>query len=262
MDIKDFTGAAGDFTYVINTGSKNPDSLPISHEIENKATADENPDSLTLETCRERSYFSRGNAHYNLREYRVAIDDYTVFLAFGLKDHEDLHLNYSAYYMRSAAYYFLKQYDQTIADISEYISMRPDDPDGYNNLGLCYLVLTRYDDAIAEFNKTIRLKPDYASAYADLGYAYMQQGKMKPAVENFNRCLEIDDKTFSTNLDLSIIYYLEGNLQESGKYLNVAKSLEPRISKGIDGIHELETEGYFWSEKDKETLKKIFTELK
>jgi len=164
--------------------------------------------------------------------------------------------------MRSASYYFLKQYELAIADISEYISLKPNDPDGYNDRGLCYLVLAKYDDAIAEFNKTIRLKPDYASAYADRGYAYMQQGKMEMAIDNFNQCLKIDEKTFSTNMDLAIIYYLKGNLQESKKYLDTAKSLEPRLSKGIDGIAKLEEEGYYWTDKDKETLKKMFDELK
>jgi hypothetical protein len=44
--------------------------------------------------------------------------------------------------------------------------------------------------------------------------------------------------------------------------LRIAKSIEPRLSKGIDGINELEKEGYFWTDKDKETLKKMFEELK
>jgi tetratricopeptide (TPR) repeat protein len=90
----------------------------------------------------------------------------------------------------------------------------------------------------------------------------MQQGKMEMAVDNFNQCLKIDKKSIFANLDFAIIYYLKGNLKESKKYLNIAKSIEPRLSKGIDGVIELEKEGYYWTDKDKETLKKMFVELK
>jgi tetratricopeptide (TPR) repeat protein len=90
----------------------------------------------------------------------------------------------------------------------------------------------------------------------------MQQGKTEMAIDKFNQCLKIDRKSISANLDFAIIYYIKGNLKESKKYLGIAKSIEPRLSKGIDGITDLEKGDYYWTEKDKETLKKMFEELK
>ena len=102
------------------------------------------------------------------------------------------------------------------------------------------------------------MKSDCISAYANLGYIYFQRGKTDLAIEVLNKCLKINDKTFSVNLDLAMIYYKQGELQESKKYLDVARSLEPLLIKGIDGINELEKEGYYWTKKDKKTLKKMF----
>jgi hypothetical protein len=55
---------------------------------------------------------------------------------------------------------------------------------------------------------------------------------------------------------------MKGNLQESKKYLGIAKSIEPRLSKGIDGITDLEKGDYYWTDKDKKNLKKMFVVLK
>jgi hypothetical protein len=55
---------------------------------------------------------------------------------------------------------------------------------------------------------------------------------------------------------------MKSNLQESKKYLVIAKSIEPNLSKGIIGITALENGDYYWTDKDKKSLKKMFAELK
>jgi tetratricopeptide (TPR) repeat protein len=249
FDLNDFKGAEEDLTNAIKTESKYYTS------IINKV------DSMNNEDCSKRSYFYRGSANYYLHNYQSAIDDFSSFILIDPENQEYRNIRSSAYNLRSASYYFLKKFKLALADISKYIFLKPNDPNGYNNRGLIYLILTRYDDAIAEFNKTISINPEYASALADIGYAYMQQGKMDLAIDNFTRCLKIDDDTFSTYVDLAIIEYMKGNVQESKKYMGNAESLEPRLAKGIDGINQLEQEGYYWTIKDKETLKKMFKEL-
>jgi tetratricopeptide (TPR) repeat protein len=250
FELNDFTGAEEDFKNAIKTESN------YNTSAQNKS------DSLTTGNCRQRSYFYCGSANYSLQNYQAAISDFSQFIIMDTENQEYYKIRSNAFNLRSASYYFLKQFDLALSDISRYISLKPSDPNGYNNRGLIYLIQSRYDDAIAEFNKTIGINPEYASAFADIGYAYMQQGKMDLAIDNFTHCLKIDTNTFSTYLDLAIIYYLKGNLQESKKYMGIAMSLEPGLEEGFDSINELEKEGYYWTEKDKETLKKMFEELK
>jgi tetratricopeptide (TPR) repeat protein len=250
LELNDFNGAEDDFTNAIRT------------EFKSHPGAQNKTDSMNTKDCRERSYFYSGSTNYNLQNYQAAIKDFSQFIIIDTENQEYQKMRNNAYNLRSASYYFLKQFDLALADISKYISLKPNDPNGYNNRGLIYLIQTRYDDAISEFNKTLSINPEYASALADIGYACMQQGKMDLAIDNFTRCLKIDTNTFSTYLDLAIIYYLKGNLQESKKYMTVATSLESGLEEGFDSINELEKEGYYWTEKDKETLKKMFNELK
>lgn len=267
-DLKDFRGAVDDFTKAINTESRYRNVIKLRDDLKDNPTKqeavylDQKSDSTDTEDCRKHSYFNRGNANYSLQNYQAAIDDYTHFIPLNPDNLEYYNPRCKAYYLRSASYYLMKKFDLALDDISTYIYLKPYDPDGYNNRGLIYLILARYDDAIAEFNKTLRLKPAYASAYADIGYAYMQQRKMDLAVENFNYCLKIDTNTYSTYLDLAIIDYMKGNLVGSKKYLKISRTLEPLLSKGLDGINQLEKQGYYWTDEDKATLKRMFKKLK
>jgi tetratricopeptide (TPR) repeat protein len=267
-DLTDLQGAADDFKDAIKTESRYSNGLKYRIDLQNDYKAQKNAyildrlDSSNTENCRKLAWYSLGNASYNLHEYLAAVDGYTGFLELESKNPEYLHYRCIAYNSRAGAYYFLKQYEKAVADNTIYMSLKPDDPNGYMNRGLSYLVLARYNDAITDFNKIILVKADYAPAYADRGYAYMQLGKTELAIGDLKQCLKIDNQTFSTNLDLVIIYYREGNMDECKKYLDLARSLEPRLATGMDAILQFETEGYFWTEKDKETLGRVFKEIK
>jgi tetratricopeptide (TPR) repeat protein len=211
--------------------------------------------SIEKEGATAKAYNSRGTAKDKLKDYQGAVADYSKAIEIDAKFAD-------AYNNRGSVRKNLQDYQGAIVDLNEYISLEPNNPYGYNSRGFFYLILAEYAQAIADLNKASSIKSDYASAYANLGYVYMQQGKTEMAIENFNKCLKIDRKSISANLDFAIISYLKSNLQESKKYLRFAKSIDPRLSKGIDGINELEKENYYWTDKDKETLKKMFVELK
>ena len=268
FQLGDYNGAASDFSKAMTVKSKYQTAIQRRDDLSNNPEAQTNvylhdkTDSSNTEQCRGLCYYYRGNSFYNLHNYNSAIEDYSKFIPLDIENHEYFNSRCTAYYLRSASYFYLKQYDLAFADISKYVSLKPKDPDGYNNLGLIYLIKGNYDEAIRQFKETIGINQNYASAYADIGYAYMQQGKTNLAVENFQHCLKIDTNTFSTYLDLSIIEYRKNNITQAKKYFEIAKSLEPDLSEGFEVISEFETEGFFWTQKDKETLKIIFNNLK
>jgi hypothetical protein len=61
---------------------------------------------------------------------------------------------------------------------------------------------------------------------------------------------------------MAIVFYLKGNHFKAKYYIDRAKTLEPLLTKDMSGINELEKKGYYWTERDKVTLKKMFEELK
>jgi len=211
--------------------------------------------SIELDSEYPLSFCLRGLTKYSQMNYNGALSDFK-------KTIELSPIISTAFYYSAYSYFYLNNFQKSLYAIKEYITLVPDDPKGYNIRGFIYDSLTRYDDAINDFNKAILMKNDYALPYVNRGWAYMQKGNYEIAIENYQAGLRIDSESLDGNINLAIVYYLKVNLQESKKYLNIAKSIESRLSKGIDGINELEKEGYFWTDKDKDTLKKMFVKLK
>ena len=59
--------------------------------------------------------------------------------------------------------------DLAIADFSKVISLKPDDPEGYNNRAAAYLETDEHDLAIEDCHKATALNPDYVDAYCTRG---------------------------------------------------------------------------------------------
>jgi len=234
------------------------------------------------------AYLFRGAAYEAQGEYALAEADYSNAIKL------DTSSSFS-YFVRSTFYSNTKQYDKELADISKQIEISPNclsyDRRGqilklfgryedalsdfsasielnlffgfpYVDRGLVYIILSEYDSALADFKKAISLKQEFERAYGNIGYVYLQQNKPDLAIENFNKCLSFDDKSISANVNLAIVYYMQGDKPKAKSYLDRAKELEPRLQNGMDGINALMDEGYYWTERDKETMAKMFAELK
>ena len=57
-------------------------------------------------------------------------------------------------------------------------------------------------------------------------------------------------------------YYYNNDKQNAKKFLNQAKKIKPFLNKGMEGLLELEKEGYSYSKKKKAAFKIMFKELK
>ncbi len=200
-------------------------------------------------------YLDQGVSYYNLGLWDKAIADFSKMLDINPKSKE-------AYYNRGIAYGTIGQIDKSIADYSNAIEIDPKYIDPYLNLSVLYFEQKNFDAAIDITKKGIEQDPKDAGLYDNLAYYYMEKGDNENAVSNFNKCLEIDNKNIDATLGLAIAYYNKGDKTNAKLYLDKAKQLEPRLAKGMDGIAELEKSGYSYSDKKKETLKKMFEELK
>jgi tetratricopeptide (TPR) repeat protein len=84
------------------------------------------------------------------------------------------------------------------------------------------------------------------------------------AIESFNKCIKINSarNKIDETIGISIAYYYKNDKQNANKYFQQAKQIRPELNRGMEGISVLEKEGYSYSEKKKETLKKMFEEFK
>ncbi|MBS7230074.1 tetratricopeptide repeat protein [Flavobacterium psychroterrae] len=99
-------------------------------------------------------------------------------------------------------------------------------------------------------------KKEAASILSNIGYCYLEdnqlQNSLKYFSESVNSSSEIDQL-----IGLFTVQYLLNNKEAFKVTLSKAIAVEPKLKQGFKGIEMLESDGYFYTEKHKKTLKKI-----
>jgi tetratricopeptide (TPR) repeat protein len=106
--------------------------------------------------------------------------------------------------------------------------------------------------------KAISCNPKYASAYGTLGYFYLEKRNVDLAIESFSKCLELNKNIWDAKLGLALVFFQRNDMVNTKKYLAQAREDEPRLCKGMKGIVELESEGFFYSKSTRLILRKLF----
>jgi tetratricopeptide (TPR) repeat protein len=81
-------------------------------------------------------------------------------------------------------------YRQAIADISQAITLQPNDPYYYNNLGAAYRAIQQVANAKACYERALSIQPQYAEANNNLGNILKNEGKCADAVVCYQRALQ------------------------------------------------------------------------
>ena len=145
---------------------------------------------------------------------------------------------------------------------TEAIELKPDDATAYRNLGVVQARFNDFGAAIASTKKAMACNPKLADAYDYLGYFYIETGSLDSAMESFSKCLDLDNKAWNAKLGLALVYFKSNDTVNATTYLTQAREDEPRLSKGMEGIAELESVVFSYSEKIKETIRKLFDATK
>jgi tetratricopeptide (TPR) repeat protein len=212
--------------------------------------------AIELDSNNKEAYRRRGYTYYHLGEYENALADYNKAIEI---DPNDAH----SYWQRGDIYRCMGEYDKAITDYNQTIEIDRKNYLAYNNRGFVYMIQKRYEEALDDFKKAMsRKSSNFPYPSNNTGYVYLQQGKYDLAIEYFNKCLSIDDKLFAANLNLALVYYENGDQEKAGFNLERAKELAPELQDGPDSIPEFYQKWIYWTEKDKETLRKMFEELR
>ncbi|MGD1017360.1 MAG: tetratricopeptide repeat protein [Roseiarcus sp.] len=97
-----------------------------------------------------------------------------------------------AYRNRGSGYGALALLDESIADETKAIALRPDYAEAYQSRGSAYADKGLADQAIADYTKAIALKPDFADAYSDRGGVYEEKGQRDQAIADYRAALKLD----------------------------------------------------------------------
>ncbi|MBI4079139.1 MAG: tetratricopeptide repeat protein [Candidatus Levybacteria bacterium] len=86
-----------------------------------------------------------------------------------------------------------------IASAKRAISLDPNNPQAYINLGGIYYQLGRWEDAQRQFQIAVSLKPDFANAHYNLGHALEQKGDIELALQEYEVVKSLTAKEKSSN---------------------------------------------------------------
>jgi Flp pilus assembly protein TadD/peroxiredoxin len=117
--------------------------------------------------------------------------------------------------------------EQAEESFQQVIAAKPDNPDGYYNLGTLSLQRNDFDQARRYLEQTLKLRPDYPEAWNNLGMMAAQQGNPEEAIRNFQQSLALRPAYAIALLNLGNVYRRMKNYERAEDCLSRALTLQP-----------------------------------
>ncbi|MGD0765775.1 MAG: tetratricopeptide repeat protein [Dehalococcoidia bacterium] len=132
-------------------------------------------------------YFVRGNAYWEAREYKKALEAYGRAL--------ELKPNYpAALTNRGAILGIMGRYQDAATDLSLALELDPCDRHALNNRGHVLTRMKRYDDALKDYNLALELEPDLHLAFYNRATAHSLAGRFEEALPDLEAAINRDEK--------------------------------------------------------------------
>jgi len=120
--------------------------------------------------------------------------------------------------------------------LEQALKLRPNYPEAWNNLGMMAAQQGRPDEAIQNFHQCLQLRPGYAIALLNLGNVYRRQRSFDKAKECLDHALAIQPDDPEINYSLGMFYAQQGQLQRASEYLQKAVDLRPDYPEALNNL--------------------------
>ncbi|GAB4490138.1 MAG: tetratricopeptide repeat protein [Saprospiraceae bacterium] len=171
-----------------------------------------NPQNPELYNSRGKTYFDMAlSGKYNAQQQelvRKAIQDYTDALSKpGIKPKTKAEILIN----RGAANGFLRNFSQSIQDLTEGLKIDPTNDNGYFNRSIAYYSMGQIDNALADYNKYLEFNPYNADVLYESGMILRSKGKSQEAIERLTRAIQIKPNLGIAYLERARAYMQTGN---------------------------------------------------
>ena len=85
-----------------------------------------------------------------------------------------------------------KNWGAAVASFQRAVSMKPNYPEAWNELGFALRNQGKYPDSLKAYDEALRLRPDFPEALEYLGEAYVKLGRMDDARKVLDRLKPLD----------------------------------------------------------------------
>ena len=114
-----------------------------------------------------------------------------------------------------------------IADVQRAIGLRPDDPEGYYELGVCHERAARATEAEGAYRQALALAPQHAWANLQLGGLLARAQHTKAAIGHFEAALATLPNLALLHCNLGTAHFVDGDLLAAEARYRRAISLDP-----------------------------------
>ncbi len=147
--------------------------------------------------------------------------------------------------------------------LEQTVKLRPDYPEAWNNLGMIAAQEGHPEEAIKNFQQSLLLRPTYAIALLNVGNVYRRQGSLERAGESLSRALEIQPDDPEIHYSLGMLFAQQNQLQRASAYLQKAIELRPTYPEAINnlGIIFVQMRDYVKAEEQFETCIRLIPDF-
>lgn len=199
--------------------------------------------ALALEPNDVFSLLMRGGLFAELKQYQIAINDFTAVISTDTIDRFDgKQFRQSALRRRAEAYEALGQYELAIADYTAAIDHDPTASWLVEIRARLYNQVGHFDKAIKDFNVLLQNSQDSSLLHFRRGQAYFGKKNYQRAIEDFNRAIEIAPRYTAAILYRADIFIETGQKKEAIAELRKALALDPAYTPARRVLQRLESE--------------------
>jgi tetratricopeptide (TPR) repeat protein len=152
---------------------------------------------------------------------------------------------------RAVAYSLKGEKEQSLADYTRMIALKPQDPDGWNSRGNLYHELGEYDKAIADYSQCIPLSPEgYGTYWSNRGISCYEKGDLDAALADLTTSIatwRTEDCTCWALYYRGLVWRKKGDLKKALADFRRSAAREPYRSGGADALFQA---GYIWFVRD------------
>ena len=154
--------------------------------------------------------------------------------------------NPGAHLGRGRAYFGKEDYDKAITDLAQAIELNPKNQDAYLIRGRAYFGKEDYDKAITDLAQAIELNPKNQDAYLIRGRAYFEKEDYDKAITDLAQAIELNPKNQDAYLGRGSAYFGKEDYDKAITDFTQAIELKPENQDAYlgRGIAYLEKEDY------------------
>jgi tetratricopeptide (TPR) repeat protein/peroxiredoxin len=136
--------------------------------------------------------------------------------------------------------------------LQQTVKLRPNYPEAWNNLGMISGQEGNADEAVKDFQQALQLRPGYATALVNLGNIYRRQKAFPQAQEVLNQAIAIQPDDPEINYNLGMLYAQQGQMDQAADYLARAIQARPDYPEALNNLGVIFVRGQAYAKAEEQ----------